>query len=239
MSLQLYLAFVAASALLIALPGPNVALIVANSIAHGARYGLLTVAGTASAMVLQLALTVAGMATLITVMADWFDLLRWIGVGYLVYLGIRTWRAAPVDLDRTAAEPRRPLAIWSRGFLVSLTNPKTLLFYGAFLPQFVGTDAADPRHRLVLLSATFLVIAIALDSAWALAAARFRRLLAADGRLRNRLTGGLLTTETKNIIIGFVANNTNFPTASATNVRDRVRAIVQLILISPEYAVQR
>lgn len=89
----LYLAFIAAVAILMALPGPNVALIVANSLAHGPKYGLVTVAGTSSAMVVQLAVTVVGVAGLLSSIADWFEWLRWIGVAYLVYLGTRVWFA--------------------------------------------------------------------------------------------------------------------------------------------------
>jgi homoserine/homoserine lactone efflux protein len=191
MSLELYLAFCLASAVLILIPGPNVALIVANSVAHGPRYGLVTVAGTTSAAVIQLILTILGMTTLLTVMADWFDWLRWAGVAYLIYLGVRAWRAMPVDLTRARPEPRSPRNIYLRGFLVSLTNPKTLLFYGAFLPQFVDLQG-NVTSQLLVLAATFLVIALALDSAWALLAGRFRAALAVNGKIRNRLTGGLL-----------------------------------------------
>jgi len=188
---QLYAAFVAATVALILIPGPNVALIVANSLAHGSRYGLTTVAGTSSAMVVQLALTVLGMTTLLGALANGFEALRWIGVAYLIYLGIKAWRAPAVDLTKVRPEPRSLRAIYLRGFLVSLTNPKTLLFYGAFLPQFV-TPGASLTAQLALLSATFLVIAIVLDGAWALLAARFGTALAVNGRLRNRLTGALL-----------------------------------------------
>lgn len=191
MPLELYLAFVAATAVLILIPGPNVALIVANSIAHGARYGLVTVAGTSSAMVVQLALTVLGMTTLLAVMAHWFEWLRWIGVAYLVYLGVQAWRAPAVDLTKAPPQPRSARAIYLRGFLVSMTNPKTLLFYGAFLPQFISAEA-NLIAQLILLSVTFLVIAVLLDGGWALLASRFRTALAVNGKLRNRITGGLL-----------------------------------------------
>jgi homoserine/homoserine lactone efflux protein len=192
MALDLYFGFVAAVAILILIPGPNVALIVANSVAYGPRQGLATIAGSSSAMVLQLALTVAGMTTLLSVLAEWFDLLRWVGVAYLVYLGIKAWREPPTDLTQTGpAESPNWRKLCSRGFLVSLTNPKTLLFYGAFLPQFIDPKA-PVMAQLLLLSGTFLVVAIVLDSCWALLAGRFRRFLAVNGRLRNRLTGGLL-----------------------------------------------
>lgn len=191
MTLDLYLAFVAAVVVLVLIPGPNVALIVANAVAHGPRTGLVTVLGTTSAMVLQLGLTVAGMTALLTLLAAWFEVLRWAGVAYLVYLGWRAWTAPPVDLTRTAPEPKSARAIWARGFLVSLTNPKTLVFYGAFLPQFVA-PGADPAGQLTLLAVTFVVVAGLLDAAWALGAARFRRALAVNGTLRNRITGLLL-----------------------------------------------
>jgi homoserine/homoserine lactone efflux protein len=191
MSLQLYLAFVAASAILILIPGPNVALIVANSVAHGTRFGLMTVAGTSSAMVVQLGLTVAGAAAALDLLAAGFDWLRWAGVAYLFYLGIAAWRAPATDLARTSPQARSPKRIYARGFLVGLTNPKTLLFYGAFLPQFIE-PAGDVPRQLLLLAVTFLVVALLLDGLWAVMAGRLRALLVAHARWRNRLTGGLL-----------------------------------------------
>ena len=192
MSPDLYLGFVAACAVLFAIPGPNVALIVANSMAHGSRYGLMTVAGTASAMVVQLALVVLGASAVLGLLAVLFDWLRWLGVANLIWLGVRTWRASAVDLETTEAEPRSLLTIFLRGFAVSLTNPKTLLFYAAFLPQFIAADRGDVTHQLLVLAVTFLVVAVLLDGTWALLASRLRGLLRARARLRNRLTGGLL-----------------------------------------------
>ena len=191
MHLDLYLGFVIASTVLILIPGPNVSLIVANSIAHGTRYGLLTVAGTSSAIVVQLALTVLGLTATLGTLAGWFEWIRWIGVGYLLYLGIRQWAAAPVDLTHTRPQPRSFRAITLRGFLISLTNPKTLLFYGAFFPQFLAPDASV-GPQVALLSLTFFAIAAGLDCGWALLAGRVRGVLAVRGRLRNRLAGGFL-----------------------------------------------
>ncbi|SEP35332.1 Threonine/homoserine/homoserine lactone efflux protein [Methylobacterium sp. ap11] len=190
MPLDLYLGFVAATLVLILIPGPNVALIVANSVAHGTRYGLVTVVGTSAALAVQLALTVAGLSAMLALMATWFELLRWLGVAYLAWLACRAWRAPATDLAQTAPEPRAARAMVLRGFLVALTNPKTLLFFGAFLPQFVSRDAA-PLGQLVLLAATFLVLAIGGDAVWAALAGRARVVLA-RGRWRNRVTGGLL-----------------------------------------------
>jgi threonine/homoserine/homoserine lactone efflux protein len=191
MNWDLYFAFVAATALLMLIPGPNVALIVANSVAQGTRIGLLTVLGTSCAMVPQLALTLLGMSTALSVLAHWFEWLRWIGVVYLVYLGVKEWRAQPIDLSRVAASPTSARGVFARGFLVSLTNPKTLLFYGAFFPQFVDVER-ETGSQLLLLAVTFLGLAAILDSSWAILAGRARPFLAVRGRLRNRVSGALL-----------------------------------------------
>jgi threonine/homoserine/homoserine lactone efflux protein len=191
MPIELYLAFIAATVILMVIPGPNVALIVANSVAHGTRFGLLTVAATSSAVVVHLALTVAGATAVLNVLATSFDWLRWLGVAYLIWLGVSAWRAPATDLAQTKAQARSARVIFARGFLVGLTNPKTLLFYGAFFPQFV-TPGPNAGHQLLLLAVTFLVVAIVCDSTWAILAGRLRALLVAHARLRNRLTGGLL-----------------------------------------------
>ncbi len=189
--MHLYFAFVLAVTVLMLIPGPNVALIVANSVAYGPRYGLLTVAGTSSAMVLQLALTVLGMTELLGTLGTWFEWIRWVGVAYLIYLGATQWRAPPVNLAEVAPEPKSARAMFTRALLVSLTNPKTLFFYGAFFPQFVVTTGSVDA-QVAILTATFLLLAILLDGCWALAAGRARRLLSVHGRLRNRISGGLL-----------------------------------------------
>ena len=189
--LDLYLAFVLATSVLILIPGPNVALIVANSVAYGTRYGLLTVAGTSSAIVVQLALTWLGMTALLGTLAQWFDWIRWAGVAYLLWLGIRQWLAEPVDLTRAQPQQRSPREIFSRGILVSFTNPKTLFFYGAFFPQFI-TPKEHVTAQIGILAATFLVIAAGLDACWALLAGRVRHVLAVRGRLRNRISGSVL-----------------------------------------------
>ncbi len=188
---SLFLGFVAAVTVLMLIPGPNVALIVANSIAHGPKYGLLTLLGTASAMVVQLCLTALGMMQLLGTLRTWFGWLRWIGVVYLIYLGVSHWRAPATDLTKTRSEPKSVPAIYLRALLVSLTNPKTLLFYGAFFPQFIAIDR-PVGPQLAILSITFLAVAGLVDGGWALAAGRARGLLAPRGRLRNRLSGGFL-----------------------------------------------
>lgn len=188
---QLYFAFAAATAILILIPGPIVALIVSNSVAYGTRYGFLTILGSALAMVLHMAVITFGMSAALGALGHWFELLRWIGVAYLVYLGIQAWRAPAVDLTKIRPQPKSARNIVFRGFLVALSNPKTLAFYGAFFPQFISPDLAL-APQLAILCITFVAIAVALDSLWALLAGRLRRLLAVHGQWRNRITGGLL-----------------------------------------------
>jgi homoserine/homoserine lactone efflux protein len=188
--LMLYLAFITAVFILAAIPGPNVAIIVANSIAHGARYGVMTVAGTSTAMILQLTITVMGMAALQSALANWLEWLRWLGVIYLAYLAVRAW-LAPTDSLDAAPEPRSVVEIYFRGFLVSLFNPKTLLFYGAFLPQFVSDDG-PLLAQLMVLSASFLITATIVDTSWALLAARLGHVLRKRSKIRNRLVAGLM-----------------------------------------------
>ncbi len=189
MSWPLYLAFVGAVVILVLIPGPNVALIIANSVAHGVRYGLLTILGSSAAMAIQLSVATLGMGSLLAALSQGFGALRWAGVAYLLWLGYRSWREPPTDLTAIPAQPRSARVIVLRGFFVSLTNPKTLFFLSAFLPQFVD-PARDPTPQLWTLSVTFLVLAMTLDSGWAALAARFRNVLTANGRLRNRIAGG-------------------------------------------------
>jgi threonine/homoserine/homoserine lactone efflux protein len=189
MTPELYAAFVAATTILMLIPGPNVAVIAANSLARGSRWGLITVAGTCAAMVPQLALTVLGMSAALDLAGRWFGLLRWAGALYLIWLGIRAWRAPAAD-SAAAASAASAQTVFVNGFLVSLTNPKTLLFYAAFFPQFVSHD--HPARQLWLLAATFLALAALIDSGWALLAARLRFALAGRGRWPARLTGGAL-----------------------------------------------
>lgn len=190
MSPSAYAAFVLAATVLILLPGPNVALILGTSLAQGRRAGLAVVVGSSSAMVLQLTALGFGLATLMARASHLFAVLRWIGVAYLLVLGLKAFFGRADDLVARRAAPSWSGAFW-RGFAVSLTNPKTLLFYGAFLPQFI-----DPRGsaslQLFWLAVTFLGLAAIFDSGWALMATRLRHLLNLRPRLRNHLTGTCL-----------------------------------------------
>lgn len=183
--------FILAVTLLMLTPGPNMALIVANSVAYGVRFGLLTLAGTASAALIHMLLVGVGLQESLAAIGAVFDWVRWAGVAYLVYLGIQTWRAPATDLSHVAAAPRSARRMVGRAFLVGFTNPKVLLFYGAFFPQFIATGR-PVTPQVWILCATYVVITVVVDSGWAVGAAWARTALGAHARLRNRISGSLL-----------------------------------------------
>lgn len=194
MTIELYFAFVAASALLILTPGPMVAFVVATTLSRGLPHGFAAVAGSLIASAAQIAVVAFGLTALLTTAASAFFWLKWIGVFYLAYLAIRAFLAPVEDL---ATESTGKSGGWWRSFfeglVVNLTNPKALLFHGAFLPLFIlPTEPVGPQF--VVLGTTFLAVGCALDSLWAVTAARSRPVLMRLGRWRHRITGGVLLT---------------------------------------------
>ncbi len=187
--LHLFSLFVVTVTLLMLLPGPNVGLIVGNTVRHGTSYGLLTIAGTSTAMAVQLGLTSLGLASLLGHAGFWFGWIRWIGVLYLIYLGIKSWRAPLAAAMGTSVRPASRRGLVVRAFLVSLTNPKTLFFYGALLPQFIS-PAGSFAHQMAALAITCVVIALIVDTGWCLLAGKIRGHL--GGRLANRVGGSVL-----------------------------------------------
>lgn len=182
-------ALVAATTVLVLIPGPNVALIVANSLGFGLRSGLITVAGTSLGIAVQLFLVVAGMTALLALAASALLWIRWLGVAYLVYLGVKTWLTPAADL-RVAATSSDTVT-FLRGFLLAIVNPKTLLFNAAFLPQFLS-DSHDPGKQLPVIALAFLLVVVAGDLLWAIFAASARDWIGRIGRWRNRIAGGFL-----------------------------------------------
>jgi threonine/homoserine/homoserine lactone efflux protein len=180
-------AYVATCILLAVTPGPNMALIVSATLSGGFRAGLLTLAGTLTGLSIIVAIAAIGMTSVMVLMAEWFDVVRWVGAVYLIYLGARQlwayWRgsAAATRLAEVSGQSR-----YMRGLLVALSNPKVLLFLGAFLPQFVSTDA-PPGPQLAVLAVLFVVIlgAVDLSYTWLVARARqsidMQRLRVLDG----------------------------------------------------------
>jgi threonine/homoserine/homoserine lactone efflux protein len=192
MDWNLYLAFVVASSALILLPGPSVLLTIAHSLAFGWRRALNTVLGATCGVAVQLAVALVGMTWFLLLMADWFEWLRWAGVAYLVYLGVQQWRAEPAAMPSGTGQARGR-ALFLQSLMVTTANPKTLIFFAAFFPQFID-PATALAVQLPLLAVSFLVITYVFTAFWAVLAGRAARLFRTPGRirLRNRLTGGLL-----------------------------------------------
>ena len=178
-------ALIAATSVLVLIPGPNVALIVANSLRFGFGHGALTVLGTTAGVALQLLLVVAGLTALVQIAAEALTWLRWVGVIYLVYLGVKAWRTPAGDLSAINA---RPAMFW-RGAALAVLNPKILLFNAAFIPQFVGDGSIA---SIGIVAVVYLLVLLIGDLLWALFAATARRWLQRYAGWRNRLTGGFL-----------------------------------------------
>lgn len=191
MPLDSFLTYLGVSAALIVTPGPSILLIVSNSIEGGTRRGLATVAGTSVAMIIQLAVAGGGVTSPMLAVSAWLGYLQWIGIAYLCWLGVRLWR------DNGPTNPQRPgtrtRCGFGQGFLVALTNPTTLLFFAAFLPQFV-----DPGRRVapqtLILCVSFWALALVFDSMYAVIAGRVHRLFDTPGgaRLRARISGAAI-----------------------------------------------
>lgn len=194
MNPHLFLAFCLAATALVLIPGPIVTLVIANSLRHGTRYGLTTVAGASLGNALLLVATSVGLITVFALLSELFAVIRWIGAAYLIWLGVKAWREhGEAAQGAVSAAPRSRRAVLGQGFLIAITNPKAIVFYVAFLPQFIDPRLATGK-QLLAMCAYLIVAAVISDSAYALLAGRMRRWFAAPGRhkARGRITGSLL-----------------------------------------------
>ena len=144
MTLEIYLAYIAACFLIAIIPGPTVTVIIANSLAHGTRAGLLNVAGTQLGLGLMMAILVVGLSSVIAAMGWLFDWLRWAGAAYLIWIGWKLLRSPDSSRATRRPHPTPRGGFLLQGFLVLMANPKALLWFGAFIPQFV-----DPKGNYV------------------------------------------------------------------------------------------
>jgi threonine/homoserine/homoserine lactone efflux protein len=190
MSLEIYLAYVLACIVITIVPGPTVTVIVANSLTHGTRAGLLNVVGTQIGLALMMATLVVGLSTIIATMGWWFDWLRLAGAAYLVWLGYKLLTAKP-DLEmKRSAPPRGGFVL--QGLLVILSNPKGLLWFGAFIPQFIDPKG-DYVAQIVVLGLTAMAVALVSDGAYAILVGRAGAALSRHRvRLVSRIGGGFL-----------------------------------------------
>ena len=191
MSIELYLAFVAACIALALLPGPIVTLVIANGLRHGTRAALTNIAGVQAALTIVIGIVAIGLTSLMATMGYWFDWVRFAGAAYLVWLGIKLIREPVKGLEAEAPPPPRG-GFFLQGFLVALSNPKLLVFFGAFIPQFVDMER-DHLPQVAILGITFMIIAGATDAAYGLLAGQARSFFSARRtRLVSRVSGSFM-----------------------------------------------
>jgi homoserine/homoserine lactone efflux protein len=186
MNWQLFTAFLLITLVLILIPGPIVTLVIATSASKGLRAGLVTVAGTSTGNAVLLAAIALGLSWILSNALTWFEMLRWLGVAYLIWLGIQAWRGAA---GGAPLPPSDRVYFW-RGFLVALSNPKTIAFFTAFLPQFVDSSLPVAR-QLALMCAVSVLLATLSDAGWAILAGlgRIWFMQPARAKLLGRLSG--------------------------------------------------
>ncbi|MEU6250341.1 LysE family translocator [Glycomyces sp. NPDC047010] len=172
-----FLAFIAASLILILIPGPSVMFTVSRALIYGRRQAVLTAWGNAAGTFCASALAAVGLGALIQESALAFAIVKYAGAAYLIYLGVKAFRdrkglmATP---DEETATPKRALATLAEGFMVGLLNPKTILFFLAILPQFVDRTAGSATMQMLILGGTFAMLAALCDTVWGLIASAVR-----------------------------------------------------------------
>ena len=189
MDLTVWMAFVAAAATMLIIPGPTILLVLGQSLGGGRRSTLPLVAGVAAGDLVAMSLSMTGLGAILAASATAFTVLKWLGAGYLIWLGIRMWRA-PVE---GAPPPLPPRRAGLQAFIVTATNPKGMAFFVAFVPQFL--DPARPfLPQAAVLVATFVVLGATNALSYALLAGRLSGAIARPGprRLLNRAGGSLL-----------------------------------------------
>lgn len=193
MSPETWLAFVAASAVLLLIPGPTILLVVSYALGQGWRAALPMSVGVALGDFTAMTLSMLGIGALLATSATLFTILKWIGAAYLVWLGVKLFRAG----GTLAAEPRRNAAgsirMLAHAWLVTALNPKSITFFVAFLPQFIDRSS-DFWTQMLIFEVTFLALAFLNAFAYALVAARARSAFASERAIRivNRAGGSLL-----------------------------------------------
>jgi threonine/homoserine/homoserine lactone efflux protein len=212
MPLDLWLVYVVACVGLSLTPGPNGLLALTHGARFGARRTAVTAAGAIAGFLVLIGASLAGLGALMAASEQAFTVAKWVGAGYLIWLGIRLWRAPPPTLqdteetdDPTLARQARPGRLFVQGFLVAVSNPKVLIFFAAFLPQFM-TPGVALWIQFLVLAGTFGAIEFTYELILAGTARRLTPWLARSGRWFNRVTGstfigigGLLTTTSQSV----------------------------------------
>lgn len=183
------LAFAVASAVIIVIPGPSVLFVVGRSIALGRRAGILSVVGNALGTVPAVVAVAFGVGAIVASSAAAFTVLKIAGAIYLLYLGVQAIRHRHVHAQGEQGVPTSAGRLLAQGFIVGLTNPKTIAFFVAVLPQFVEPAAGAVWSQLLILGLAFQTLALICDSVWALAAGTARAWFAKSPRRISTLAG--------------------------------------------------
>jgi len=195
MSLHLWLGFLAAALVVAVSPGPGAVLSMSVGLRHGYWHALAGIAGLQTALLLQLALVATGLGALLAASETAFLVVKLVGAGYLVWLGIRKWRASVEEGAGAALGPDVPEGFYRQGILVNLGNPKAIVFIAALVPQFI--DPSRPRlPQRIVTAATRCSDDKLVMSCYALLASRFRGLTSSPRAavLQNRIFGGLFVS---------------------------------------------
>ena len=191
MALHSWLLYLAAAIGLSLTPGPNSLLVLTHGALHGHRRTWFTVAGGALGFLLLIALSMLGIGALLKTSAQALTVLKLLGGAYLVWLGIQLWRAPAIQLQADAAGPAPSgTGLFRQGLFTAVSNPKALLFYGAFLPQFID-PARDLMTQFMVMAFVFVAVEVLVEYLLALLAHRIRPWLQRAGRSFNRTCGGL------------------------------------------------
>ncbi len=193
MSVQLWFAFVAASAVLLVIPGPTVLTVISYSLAHGRRANFPLVAAVALGDSTALAVSLLGLGTLLAASAFWFTVVKGVGGLYLLYLGVKLLRAGIASNEPAApALPGSRWRLFANTYLVTALNPKGIVFFVAFLPQFTNPSAGVAR-QLWVLATTFVVLATLNATLYAVFAGSARKVLSSSrAQRRLNVAGGSL-----------------------------------------------
>ena len=194
MDLNIWLAFFAASWAISISPGAGAVAAMSAGLSHGFRRGYLTTLGLVLGIWTQMLVVSVGLGALVTASSTAFLVVKWAGVAYLVWLGIQLWRAPAMQVQALprAAGPASVTGgrMFRQGLLAAISNPKVLLFYGAFLPQFIA-PGRDLWVQFVVMAGTFAAVECLVEFGLASLAHRIRPWLQRTGRKFNRACGGL------------------------------------------------
>jgi threonine/homoserine/homoserine lactone efflux protein len=193
MSFETWVAFAAASAVLLIIPGPTILLVVSYALGQGWRTALPMAVGVALGDFTAMTLSMLGIGALLAASATVFSALKWIGAAYLIYLGVKLFRAGGSLNAEPRTEATSAVRMMAHAWLVTALNPKSITFFVAFLPQFLSREA-DFLTQMLIFESTFLILAFANAFGYALAASRARDLVSNPNAIRifNRAGGTLL-----------------------------------------------